>query len=438
MDNSGSTVLRKRKRLSTACNRCRSRKVACDERLPACTNCHKAQVECLTRHPRQPSVEVQRRQAPSYGSPAVHSDDVQTANANSPVDAHERFSTASTRIPANSHAGTPKTSHDAANGMFAGALLAVPGFRSGNCLSMLTQWLDLAFARLGLPDRFSRLPEAGKAGRPDRCLVEGIQPNDESFWAFDSKPLLNSFLSNINLVFPLVDADEEFQAESTMRANRPPTAESIFYQLVVAMVWQEALSVGQVDKGSRILAFAFSHLTQLVQDESITSVKAFILMALLFRSRDDAEMARRMLSIAVPKAQALAIDRPHSIQRHRGDRRGTARQEFTTWWSLFILDKVLAVELQRPPMIRDQTYDHDLIASPDDNEEAKMRQTCFDAIVNLSQIQSLICERLLLCTRDEEAGKLTLEQAIKAKMQASGELDQLLLNWAKELPDELK
>lgn len=360
--------------------------------------------------------------------------DAQRTKASSPVDAYERFSTASTRSAAKSYADMPRSSHDAANGLFAGPLLAVPIFRSGNSLSMLTQWLDLAFARLGLPERLSWQSEADNARRADRCLNNGSPLTDGGFRAYDTKPMLSTFLSSVNLVFPIVDSgdlhSQALQAESATTASRPPTVESIFYQLLLATSWRKALNVAQVDKCSQILAFAFSHLTQLVQNESVTSVKALILMALLFRSRDDAEMAWRMLSIAVSKAQALAID--------RWDGRDTARQGLSTWWSLFILDKVLAVELQRPPMIRDRVYDHELLASPDDNDETKMRLACFHAIVNLSQIQGRICDRLLLCSQDEESGKLTLEQAIRAKMKASGELDQLLLDWVKLLPEELK
>lgn len=42
----------KRKRLSHACTRCRTKKVRCDELLPKCTNCVRANVACVTFDPR--------------------------------------------------------------------------------------------------------------------------------------------------------------------------------------------------------------------------------------------------------------------------------------------------------------------------------------------------------------------------------------------------
>lgn len=195
---------------------------------------------------------------------------------------------------------------------------------------------------------------------------------------------------------------------------------------------------GEIDKSFHILAFAFSNLTTLVQDESIDSVKALLLMALLFRNRNDTEMAWRMLAAAVPKAQALALDRCWPAHRRSQETRAIHRQQANTWWSLFILDKVLALELQRPPMVRDCFYDQELFTDSDGSREAQTKKTCFAAIVNLARIQGQICERLLLCTQDEESGKYTLGQAIRAKIQTAGEVDQLLLDWVKLLPEDLK
>jgi hypothetical protein len=66
---------RKRKRLSTACTRCRSRKVRCDDKQPACTNCEKAGLDGVTWDARQPYIEVERREAqslnPSVATPAT-------------------------------------------------------------------------------------------------------------------------------------------------------------------------------------------------------------------------------------------------------------------------------------------------------------------------------------------------------------------------------
>ncbi|KAJ9480418.1 Transcription factor [Pseudozyma hubeiensis] len=62
----------KRKRLSHACKACRARKVRCDERLPACTNCVKSKTECITDDPRKPHLaSVKRTRASSIGITAA-------------------------------------------------------------------------------------------------------------------------------------------------------------------------------------------------------------------------------------------------------------------------------------------------------------------------------------------------------------------------------
>lgn len=433
----------KRKRLTTACNRCRSRKLRCDDRLPSCTNCQKTSSECITQDPRQPYVEVERREAQSL----AHSPLKSTASRNrsqsisATADAHLRA--ASTEALPETGSARPRYYHEATVGLFSGPLPAIPIFLSGNCLFMLTQWLDLAFARIGLPERFSWKYKAERVKLTDHGLGGGHFQTDIGPWTIERPLELNTFLSNMNLVFPLVEPEDTVrspvtQPETTIAERTRPTAGSIMQHLVLAAGSTVVAGSGEIDKSFHILAFAFSNLTTLVQDESIDSVKALLLMALLFRNRNDTEMAWRMLAAAVPKAQALALDRCWPAHRRSQETRAIHRQQANTWWSLFILDKVLALELQRPPMVRDCFYDQELFTDSDGSREAQTKKTCFAAIVNLARIQGQICERLLLCTQDEESGKYTLGQAIRAKIQTAGEVDQLLLDWVKLLPEDLK
>ncbi|SPO38357.1 uncharacterized protein PSFLO_03834 [Pseudozyma flocculosa] len=64
---------RKRKRLSHACQACRARKVRCDESLPACRNCVRAQIQCITTDPRRPHLaSVSRTRARSRSPHHAH------------------------------------------------------------------------------------------------------------------------------------------------------------------------------------------------------------------------------------------------------------------------------------------------------------------------------------------------------------------------------
>ena len=316
---------------------------------------------------------------------------------------------------------------------------------SGSCLFMLTQWLDLAFARIGLPERFSWQYRANKSRAEDHSLGrQGTLQIQTSSWSEQNKPNLSHFLATVNLVFPVIDptdpiytSPEPSDSDSDSTLLNGSRVLVVVRQLVI-VAGAPVINDGQSDTSSHILNFAFSNLTVLIQDESIHSVIALILMALVFRGRDDTEMAWRMLANAVPKAQALGLDRRFPIHTRSTLSRTLHRQQVSTWWSLFILDKVLSIELQRPPMVRDCFCDQEMLTAANDTREARLRQKCFEAIVELAKIQGQVLERLLVGTQEEESGKLTMEQAIRDKLQAGGELDQLLVAWAERLPSDLR
>ena len=135
----------KRKRLSHACTRCRSKKVRCDELEPNCTNCVRANVACVTFDPRTLTA-ARRREAqsqPAEALPSTPSDGY--AGAPSDQGAVMRSPSQQNFAAADDEAESPAVSSP--------LLPVLPRFLNGNSLSVLTQWLDLAFARLGMTQR---------------------------------------------------------------------------------------------------------------------------------------------------------------------------------------------------------------------------------------------------------------------------------------------
>lgn len=435
----------KRKRLSTACTRCRNRKVRCDDKLPACTNCQKAGAQCVTQDLRYPNVEVQRREAqsqpysPSKLIPAKETPQ-STGSESTNVQSSSIGETDRSRFNLSSSNGRPQQDSNA-NGLYSGPLPAIPRFISGNCLFILTQWLDLAFARIGLPERFSWQYRANKLRTEDHLIREVTSPQMRtSGWDSENEALVNRFLATVNLVFPVLDVQDSVLAGAGDTNASAGTDDSTVVETTRLLV----LAAGAFGNGttsemcSRVLSFAFSKLTVLIQDESIYSISALVLMAILFRSRDDTEMAWRMLANAVPKAQTLGLDTRHPVQSRHWPGRSSRQQCICTWWSLFILDKVLCIEMQRPPLVRDCFCDQEIPVVPAGGPETQVRQRCIEAIIALAKIQGKVCERLLACTRAEESGELTLEQIIREKLRTGGELDQLLLEWVEHLSSDLR
>ncbi|KAL9096135.1 MAG: hypothetical protein Q9165_001658 [Trypethelium subeluteriae] len=75
------------KRLSRACNLCRSRKIRCDEQQPSCRNCNIANAPCVTTHPKDAAPAVRKRTrertdvVPTSGSDVLHADSNASSSA---------------------------------------------------------------------------------------------------------------------------------------------------------------------------------------------------------------------------------------------------------------------------------------------------------------------------------------------------------------------
>ncbi|KAG9663185.1 hypothetical protein KCU64_g1481, partial [Aureobasidium melanogenum] len=186
---------------------------------------------------------------------------------------------------------------------------------------------------------------------------------------------------------------------------------------------------------SQVLDATLMRLVQIIRDETVYAINALLLMSLLSRARDEPEIAWHMLTTAVARAIAVGLDRRLTSSEKL---KPQYQSRIDTWWSLFVLDKVLAVELQRPPMIRDCFHDQEMPWINGPNQGHPSLQNCFLAIIDLAKIQEKVLEALLRCSRAEASGRVTLYEAVNDKMRISGELDQLLATWAERLPFDLK
>jgi hypothetical protein len=194
----------KRRRLNFACNYCRSRKSRCDEQKPSCRACLNAGVPCVTIDRRRPGVSITRHEAGTTPSaqtaPAAASPSL--PNTNFPGSGSEPAgSSAPQRRPSEAIPLTPRSvseasqedgnqrrascssmplarsePHDAAGDIHAetdhanqttkfSGLLPILRPSKGSCtLELLTDWLDLAFHRLGIKKRLGPLltPESSQ------------------------------------------------------------------------------------------------------------------------------------------------------------------------------------------------------------------------------------------------------------------------------------
>lgn len=397
----GMNAPNKRKRLNHACDRCRARKVRCDDLRPNCTNCVKANAECTTRDLRNPSATVVRHEAqlPPHGLlPTTRFQSVHSVY-------NPSGTTPSTTSPSNSirpsiiEKESENDVQSPGRGSAAPRLPAFPRFINGNSLYILTQWLDLAFVRLRHSFRFSHLYQQSKPRQVNAssCTINNFRAL-QSVEQRDA--VLQYFLRNVHSVFPLLSPDywETILAQQDLERSIP----NILGSLMLAMYPSVEAHIA--------LDHAFSLLNLLIQSPSLESLIALIFMVIAFRGQDDSETAQHVLSVASSIASTMQLHRalPEQTVNH-----------VRAWWTLYVLDKALAIELERPASIR----------TVDCNQPDVASGSVLHALVELSRIQETIIERVFQQRGLEESTEKTLEQIIEHKMRMGGEHDAMLVDW---------
>jgi hypothetical protein len=435
----------KRKRLSHACTRCRTKKIRCDELEPKCTNCVRSSVNCVTFDPRT-LASVQRREAqrqPDTSSPSVSNHALATSSAFGDADV-PRMSPQNV-LPASIAESSPAESSP--------LLPVLPRFLNGNSLSVLTQWLDLAFARLGMTQRLHRTyndirsrEQRPKYASPALSMDE-IRDNLSSY--ADTQRALSASLGQIFPIFENSSRDPALASDGPVELrNIPEPFPST--EMLEAVGQVEPMSgsptplhaimhaISHAARGSdsnrqsaeRCFGYAFGQLPTILEaTEALDSLRALILMSLYLRWRNDVERAWQLLSLAVATVQNHGLHRDH---------RTSIQGSQDIFWCVFVLDKLLSVELERKPMLSSADCNRSVSSSSESHGGA-----IFKSIVDLSKLQDEILEKLLHSRRAEEdahesQNPTLLDGIIRDKLRLVAELDHKLLRFADSLPHGIK
>jgi hypothetical protein len=407
----------KRKRLSHACTRCRSKKVRCDELEPNCTNCVRANVACVTIDPRTLTA-ARRREAqsqPAEASPSVLSYALAGTSGNQGV-ASQSPSQQDLAATADDEAESPAVSSP--------LLPVLPRFLHGNSLSVLTQWLDLAFARLGMTQRLHSTYKSIRASEK-RPSYTGL-----TLGADDVLPpyaqVASTFSMTMGWLFPM-------SGGSTEDCNPIPSHPSPLHALMHAVNLAADVSDGARALSERCFGYAYNRLPEILEDtgpSALDSIRVFLLISLYLRWRDDVEKAWQILSLAVASIHNQSLHREH----HRTPVPGSQ----DLFWSVFALDKLLSIELERKPMLTSVECNRALPPASDGRGGS-----IFRAVVDLSILQDEILDKLQSSRWHEEEAHASqnptvLRQVVLQKVRLVGELDQKLLRFADNLPHGLR
>lgn len=332
-------------------------------------------------------------------------------------------------------------------------LPVLPRFLNGNSLSVLTQWLDLAFARLGMTQRLHRTYNEirSREQRPTyTCPTVRASDIQDSLPAYaQSKMALSAALGH---VFPVFQAGSQ---EPPLASTGAPQSQSLHIKspsnAVLEAVDQADLTSNDsitlhaithavscaarnsdVDRQSaeRYFGYAFGQLPAILEaTQPLDQLRVLVLMSLYLRWRDDVERAWQILALAVASVQNHGLHRDHKTSTPDSEK---------IFWCVFVLDKLLSVELERRPMLSSAECNRTISSAPQSESAA-----IFKAIVEFAKLQDEILEKLLHSRRVEEVAQAERDPAltgriIRDKLHLVAELDQKLLRFADNVPHGVK
>ncbi|KAL1582207.1 hypothetical protein WHR41_09081 [Cladosporium halotolerans] len=403
----------KRKRLSHACTRCRNRKVRCDESEPSCTNCVRAKARCETFDPRTQTAAVRREAQKQFAAvPTILQATTEIEESqNHAIDPQAGF-------PATTHYSNADESSPA---LWSPLLPVLPRFLNGNSLAVLTQWLDLAFARLGMSQRlYQTYNNVRSRDQQEERIIVGCDEAEVASLLSGHSPSPTALSGTLSSVLPFVP--ESLLSHGSYAHDSMPRR-----ALVHALNLSARPVIDDTQSVERYFRYAFNNLPAIIaSSDPIESLRALLLIVVYLRWHDDADKAWQILSLAGATVQN------HSLHReHRDSPLGSAE----VFWSFFVLDRVLATELERRPMLSSAECNRTF--SPGAADDGGR---LFKAVVDLAKLQDEILEKLQSSRKAEEdaADSTALQEVIKDKMRMVADLDTNLLRFADELPHPLK
>jgi hypothetical protein len=187
------------------------------------------------------------------------------------------------------------------------------------------------------------------------------------------------------------------------------------------------------------IAFCESMLGHVLGWGTIDTVRIVFLLALVLREREKITSAWPLSGVCVSVAQVLGLDR--HISHGRRSTEGAVREEVDqerrrVWWCVYSFEKLFAFELGRPSMISDADHNQLEPARMVPGEETP---DFFQIVISLARTLSEVSTRSIAArTKEEQAGREGLENAIRFKVATTGELVLLLMQWAESLPKTLR
>jgi hypothetical protein len=247
----------------------------------------------------------------------------------------------------------------------------------------------------------------------------------------------NFYLGSVNTVYPLFDVSSVQESIqhlssiiSTADTELEPSSSAAISLLQVTTAAGPQLQPNISFKAECVRA-AYSMLGALVLECSLKSAQALFLLSLTFRGYNSNELAWHLIVLAVTVAQTVGMHRAFSKSHRVRLGENVTEEHVRTWWSIYSLEKLLALELEHPSIIRDHECNQ---SEPVLNQEPAI----FQSLIRLARVQSQINERCNQGRSAEEDAHMDYHDLIREKLLSAGIMDQMMLKWEEGLPAELQ
>ncbi|KAF2972425.1 hypothetical protein GQX73_g1205 [Xylaria multiplex] len=373
-----------RKRGRTACTRCKHRKQKCDDQWPTCSNCSKAGTECdksavsedeppaaYTRALEQRVAllearlsEQVRREGSDVSQPSISGIRTQSKN-NVLAEAVELLALGNIEAPA-----------------YVGASSGLNLALTLGEMVQATVWnkalpLDADGSRLGTIDGTGISRGARAINRQEMVARSAEPPADEHGTA-----LLNAYLNQPQTRYPFLDEREIWDLHAKrMTLNTTPvqqlTKPERFGLFKLYMVYAIGAMLIQLTERNaptppeNYYMTALQHLFTARESKTTQNVEAMLLLV-LYHIRSSSYGIWYMIGLAM----RTCIDLGLHTKRHEGNLdRYTIQMRRRLFWSVYSLERTIAICLGRPLSIPDRQIDVDLPLDPEDEAWSEIAPT---------------------------------------------------------------
>jgi hypothetical protein len=319
-----------------------------------------------------------------------------------------------------------------------------PRISGGDTLEIMTGWLELAFHRLGIPSSFdSCLRLKAHASSPTPGIPSALPRIPP---AAECREAIATYYATVHVLYPILDravldgiCEDVVNPCSAAMVHAERLPELLLFCLALVLGSTGNPGIMSSALATEYVAFCETMLGHVLGWGTIDAVRIVFLLALALRGREKITSAWPLSGVCVSIAQVLGLDRQRSHGRRSPE--GAVSEEVDqerrrVWWCIYSFEKLFAFELGRPSTISDA--DHDQLEPPRIHR-GENTPDFFHIVISLARTLSDVSKRSIAArTKEELAGREGLENAIRFKVATTGELVLLLMQWAENLPNNLR